>query len=272
MKVLITIYTLFFIVASSPAQIKLQWGGTFIVAAICKDGIIAACDTRASFLDKDGHVAAYFEGESKLYADGKTILGMAGIYSFDEITLSGLFNGFTSSNKTRIPLADYKEAFMNYAKKILKPAEYAVLSRNYFMTVGYQNGKPLIYTYHENRVDSITQTGYLTTDESVDNMSIIKRDLKNADFIKATEIIKEILSREIEDDNSNRIGTIGGPVFVARLTESSLNWARLGQQVDYKTRKDLIEAYNRREFTIKYRSTMDSVNLQYVFTKYLKRR
>ena len=58
-----------------------QYGGTFIGAVICSDGIVVASDSRTTFMDGKGRPFAYVDGMPKIYADRGAAVAFSGMTS-----------------------------------------------------------------------------------------------------------------------------------------------------------------------------------------------
>ena len=49
-----------------------RYGGTFIGAVICEDGIVIASDSRTTFMDGAGRTFGYLDGMPKIYVEPST--------------------------------------------------------------------------------------------------------------------------------------------------------------------------------------------------------
>src|SRR5215468_8134081 len=65
-----------------------KYGGTFIGAVICSDGIVVASDSRATFMDGQGKAFAYLDGMPKIYVDRGAAVAFSGMTSLDGELLS----------------------------------------------------------------------------------------------------------------------------------------------------------------------------------------
>src|SRR5713226_1879559 len=72
-----------------------QYGGTFIGAVICQDGIVMASDSRITFVDGAGRAFGYVDGFSNIYADGGAAVAVTGLTSVE----NELFSSFVNRNR-----------------------------------------------------------------------------------------------------------------------------------------------------------------------------
>jgi hypothetical protein len=71
-----------------------QYGGTFIGAVICSDGIIVASDSRTTFIDGGGSAFAYLDGMPKIFVNRDAAVAISGMSSLD----GELFSSFAKRN------------------------------------------------------------------------------------------------------------------------------------------------------------------------------
>src|SRR5437667_10936054 len=69
-----------------------QYGGTFIGAVICSDGIVVAADSRTTFLDGSGKAFAYLDGEPKIFVEQGAAVAVSGLASMEGEPLSSFVN------------------------------------------------------------------------------------------------------------------------------------------------------------------------------------
>src|SRR5262245_48305801 len=79
-----------------PAFAEEPWfGGTFIGAVICKDGIIIGADSRSTFMNANGSPIGYVDGMSKVFAQQETAFAVSGHTSVGD----ELFGSFVRRNE-----------------------------------------------------------------------------------------------------------------------------------------------------------------------------
>src|SRR5262245_18772063 len=72
-----------------------RYGGTFIGAVICSDGIVVASDSRITFVEPDGKPFGYVDGMPKMYIGSGAVVAVSGLTS-----LKGeLFSSFVQRNQ-----------------------------------------------------------------------------------------------------------------------------------------------------------------------------
>ena len=79
------LYLYILIVLFFSLYIKPEIKGTYIMATICQDGIIVGADSRSVFYNNSNQIIAYYEKAPKLFQYNNIIVGMAGIYSLQEV-------------------------------------------------------------------------------------------------------------------------------------------------------------------------------------------
>src|SRR5688572_24538617 len=68
----------------------MKYGGTFIGAVICQDGIVMASDSRTTFISKDGAGFAYIDGMPKIFTGPGGAVAVSGMTNLE----GELFNSF----------------------------------------------------------------------------------------------------------------------------------------------------------------------------------
>src|SRR5256885_2395929 len=72
-----------------------QYGGTFVAAIVCQDGIIVASDSRVTFSDATGRAFGYVDGFAKIYADRGAAVAVTGSTGVE----GELFSSFVNRNR-----------------------------------------------------------------------------------------------------------------------------------------------------------------------------
>ena len=87
---------------NNSASIRIK--GSFVIAAICKDGIIVASDSRGTLKDKRGRRIAYYDNNQKIFPMGNSLIADTGYTSLNDPKisfLSSLMSGFASNPLSR---------------------------------------------------------------------------------------------------------------------------------------------------------------------------
>jgi hypothetical protein len=71
-----------------------RYGGTFIGAVICEDGIVVGSDSRTTFMDGNGRPFGYLDGMQKIYVERGAAVAVSGLSSLE----GELFSSFVRRN------------------------------------------------------------------------------------------------------------------------------------------------------------------------------
>lgn len=199
--------------------------GTFIIAAICKNGIVVGADSRTVFYDNHRKIAAYFEGKPKIYQHQNILVAMAGLYTFDKIDFSDFFNKFSVSHKPNIRVSNFFPTFTKYMRSQLSKNEYEELLKNQFLICGYSANKPIIHFYNGQEKKSIfLKSQYAINYEKDNNLSQINEFLKNADVNKTLTFVEVLIEGVIKHRNKDTVSSIGGIVTLAYINLEGVKW------------------------------------------------
>src|SRR5438132_516363 len=112
-----------------------HYGGTFIGAVICDDGIVLAADSRSTFIDGSGHAFGYLDGMPKIYVDRGAAIAISGLSSLE----GELFSSFVNRNRDLLarPVNEILLGFLLWLPST-NSSSIAMIS------VGFLDGKPLI--------------------------------------------------------------------------------------------------------------------------------
>lgn len=204
---------------STPIRIK----GSFVIAAICKDGIIVASDSRGTLKDKNGRRIAYYDNNQKIFPMGNKVVADTGYASLNDPKisfLSALMSRFASNPLSRAEVDQLANAYFKYASLVLLGAAAESAKVQTLVFAGYENGRPMlcIYQGEANRATTCRSEGYVSSPrqpiaglEKVSSLS----------FGEAAKVIE----KAIEDYASAvQPGPVGGPVVVRTITRSHSQW------------------------------------------------
>src|SRR5215469_12225006 len=74
--------------SAQPAPVRVK--GSFVIAAICKDGIIVASDSRGMLKDRTGRRLAYYDTNQKIFPIGDKLIADTGYASLNDPNISFL--------------------------------------------------------------------------------------------------------------------------------------------------------------------------------------
>src|SRR5215475_1057191 len=88
-----------------PAPIRVK--GSFVIAAICKDGIVVASDSRGTLKDRRGRRIAYYELNQKIFPIGHKLIADTGYASLNDPKisfLSALMSRFAQDSLSQVDI------------------------------------------------------------------------------------------------------------------------------------------------------------------------
>ena len=100
--------TLFFytVAGANSKQVQpLRIKGSFVIAAICKDGIIVASDSRGTLKNREGRRIAYYDTNQKIFPIGDKLIADTGYASLNDAKvsfLSALMSRFSHSPLSQV--------------------------------------------------------------------------------------------------------------------------------------------------------------------------
>src|SRR5215831_21216898 len=106
-----------------PAPVRVK--GSFVIAAICKDGIIVASDSRGMLKDRQGRRLAYYDINQKIYPMRDNLIADTGYASLNDPKisfLSALMSRFAKSDSSRVEIDQLPDSYFKYSSGILSGA------------------------------------------------------------------------------------------------------------------------------------------------------
>ncbi len=203
----------------APVRIK----GSFVIAAICKDGIIVASDSRGTLKDSRGHRIAYYDINQKIFPIGNALIADTGYASLNDPNisfLSALMSRFAKNPSSRVDVADLPASYFGYAAALLPQAgaESAALQTLVFAGFRQKTAVVCIYRGESDRTTKCSSAGY------VSSPSQKIPGLQNASFLSFQQAAK--VMRQTIDDYAAAVqpGSVGGPVVMRVITRTNSEW------------------------------------------------
>lgn len=240
---------------------------TYIIAAICKDGIVVGADSRIAFLDKEGKIQACFDSSQKIFRFQDIVLAMAGTYSFDHsISFMALLERFSEVNEEKIDIDKFHDIFLRFSKTQISSEAFVELCNNQFFICGYSKGVPQIKWYHKN-VDTTLSSGYFTSIRR-DNYQVKTFEwLKQAEVDRTTFYIQNEMQRTLDRRNQINVYHSGGPASIINITSGNIAWVHKQSKNNFESIQDFQVALKQGLIKMWYRSKEDSVRFRNMFLK-----
>ncbi len=240
-----------------------QYKGTFIVEAICRNGIVVTSDSRASFFDTNKKVAVYIDNTPKIFKVKNLVIGIAGNYSLikSKITVEQILDGFKNSIPLRIPVANFYDLLLTYVKKIVSQIDDDDWKNNTIIVTGYENNKAVIYCYDHGQKPTIKYSGYKTSMPTQDSSRQYIHYLPIIGFDSAIYICKQLVN--YVSDYNNQVGerTIGGPISVFAYSKQKVYVNKIQNSNYFRNRHELYQGIKANKIKIWARSPTDSTIL-----------
>ncbi len=209
--------------ATSGSVPPLRIKGSFVIAAICKDGIIVASDSRGTLKNHQGRRIAYYDVNQKIFPIGKSVIADTGYASLNDPKisfLSALMSDFASNLRAHTGVEQLPTSYFRYVNATL-PANGADSAKvQTLMFAGYEASRPVlcIYKGESSRKMMCRSSGYFASP----NIEIggLER-VSSLSFGQAARIMRRAIS-----DYAAAIspGPVGGPVVVRVITPLRAEW------------------------------------------------
>lgn len=241
--------------------------GTYVIAGICKEGIVISSDSRFVFLSSTNKIAAWYDETPKLFGYKKIIVGMVGRYGFDDTLLfSGIFKRVCDSLENGISVRNFYNVFSKKIRMLYGESTYRIFNGNQFFVCGYESGKPLVFIHERNGSDSILTKGYYSSNTTLNGKSDIAAHLDTIGINKTAYLFETITKDIIKRQNKDTVAIFGGPISLGVIKNDRVGWVYRQQKNEYKTCKELSNAYKEGKLKMGFRSYADSI----AFEKSLK--
>lgn len=246
-------------------------GGTYIIAAICQEGIIVGADSRSCFYNKKGQIAAYYDGAQKIFQNNNIIITMAGQHIIDTISVKILLKKFQKAYKKKLEPNNFYYTFLRFASTQLSENQYKKLLNNQFLVCGYLKNRPAIYSYHGIEKDSFFKAGeYKTNDKDSDNYTDLVEYLKRADIGETLTLVKILIGNIAVGSNKDTISGVGGDASLVYITKDNVKWVQRQNKYEYNSSREFFNNYMNGNVKLWYRSKEDSILLRRGFEIYYR--
>lgn len=224
---------------NAPIRIK----GSFVIAAVCRDGIIVASDSRGTLKDHQGRRIAYYDINQKIFPIVDKLIADTGYASLNDPKisfLSTLMSNFAASPSSRVAVDALPDSYFAYASRVLPASGAASARLQTLFFGGFKNGHPMLCMYQgeSNRQTKCRLSGYLSSP----SQTISKlENVGSLSFEQAAQIMRRTI-----DDYAAAIqpGSVGGPVVIRTITKAKSQWLETPPQwPNWQSFVDLAEDY-----------------------------
>jgi hypothetical protein len=171
MRCPIPVLLAFVIVGCPNGAAPLRAHGSFMLAAICRDGIVVATDSRSTLKDSHGKAIAYFDSSPKIFSVRVFTIAYTGHALLNDPKLSWLsafVEEFARSRESDVPLEQLLPSLITFAEKRLSPEGRLSARQQTFISAGYAHGAPRL-CYYQGQSDGsygCISSGYLPCSSS----------------------------------------------------------------------------------------------------------
>jgi hypothetical protein len=188
-----------------------QYGGTFIAAVICQDGIVVAADSRTTFIDTNGRAFGYVDGLPKIFVDRGPAVAVTGMTGVE----GELFSGFVDRNRFLLE-RPVNEILFGFAVWL----PYTNSNNIGLLSAGFLDGKAMICSKSPILPQHCSNSGFISNK----NSPTLRESLSKLGHTPTTAEAAAALKIAI-DDYSRTDTSVGGPVSLLKLAnEKAPEW------------------------------------------------
>lgn len=223
---LILLLTTFSGIAAASEQAKsapLRVKGSFLIAAICKDGIIVASDSRGTLKDRQGRPTAYYDINQKIFPMGNKLIAATGYSSLNDPNisfLSALMSLFAGNSLSRVEVDELPDSYFKYASLVLPLAGAKSAKVQTLVFAGFERSRPMVCLYDgaSSGATVCRSSGYVSSPRQ---RVIGLEKPSSLSFQEAAHVMQRTI-----DDFAAAVqpGSVGGPVVIRTITRSTSRW------------------------------------------------
>jgi hypothetical protein len=181
-----------------------QYGGTFIAAVICSDGIVLASDSRLTFADANGHAFGYVDGFPKIFVDRGAAVAVTGLTSVE----NEMFSSFVNRNRFLLE-RQVNEILFGFGLWL----PFTNSNNIGMISAGFFDDKPMLCSKAPITPQSCSSAGFISNKYSL----VLRDKLAAVGHVPATAEAADILKVAIEE-YSRTDQTVGGAITILKLT------------------------------------------------------
>lgn len=130
-----------------PVACTLLLKGSFVIVAICRDGIILASESRANIFDKtdkEQRPIAYYDGIQKIYPIGSVAMAETGQGLIMNVFFSEIVNQFVQATGSSLRADQLLPMFISYCERQYPFMAVQEIKKQKLFSAGYINNHPTI--------------------------------------------------------------------------------------------------------------------------------
>lgn len=200
--------------------------GSFVIAAICKDGIIVAAESRANIFDKtdeNREPIAYYDTEQKLFPIGQSRVI---VHTGQGLILNIFFSAIVEKISTVLAkpqINNLLPTFIAHCQKNYPEAAVNEIKKQILFAAGYINSHPTICYFNLQQAQPygcIQDSGFIESAPTI----LREHDISILSCEEATNLAEKAIQKYADEDD--RWKTIGGPVSIVQITQDDCKWLK----------------------------------------------
>jgi hypothetical protein len=234
-------------------SLKKQAHGTLVFTVICKDGILIASDSRASFTigkGKSQKVYAYLDNNQKIFTIGNFKIGVTGLSMLNKQFISEIIEKFNKTFNPDSTLENTFNTFLSFLKIKMNVPDSSIFGENQYILAGYENSKPITLGISSGRTIREMRIGGLIHSDKNFEGYLKKPSNMELTCINIAPLLESAIYRFADDKNDNMIG---GPIHIIQIgPDNTFFEIKSFNTITFKTYKEYAEAILNNKLKVEY--------------------
>jgi hypothetical protein len=225
---------------------NIRCGGSFVISAICRDGIILASESRANIFhrtDPSQTPLAYYDTCQKIFPIGEAAIAETGQGLIGNAFFSAIVGDFSQRIIQHPSSNNLLSLFIDHCKKTMQPDVFAEIRKQKLFAAGYNGSIPFVCYFNEQQPDGpfgCINAGLIESYKT--SLSERKDELKNLTVTKVAQLSQKAIQSYAGE--GERWKSIGGPIDVLCITPSGSCWLKKNTpDQKYTSVKEFVIAY-----------------------------
>ena len=228
--------------------------GSFVLTAICKDGIIVASESRANIFDtadKQQSPIAYYDTIQKVFPLGANALAETGQGLILGRFVSAIVQDFSKGTTTPLLVDNLLPSFLEYCRRAYPTQAVAQIRRQKMFAAGYKQGIPTLCYFNEDQPSGpfgcIQGSGFIGSAPTL--LTEYSAKLSSMSAGEAAALSEKAILEYARQDN--RWKTMGGPISILLVTPFGSEWLKNPPAPQkWQSTQDMITAYRAGDFVL----------------------
>jgi hypothetical protein len=228
--------------------------GSFVIAAMCQDGVVVVSESRASIFDKTDQnqtPIAYYDICQKVFPIRNLALAETGQGLILNVFFSAIVEDFTQALVRQPSALRLLPTFVQFCQARYPAPLLVEIRRQKLFGAGYEDGRPLVCYFNEEQEPGpfgcIKDAGFIESAPTsfADHADALPSMSCNEVAAVARQAIEEFAS------DGDHWKTIGGPLDVLHVTAAGCHWVQKSTPAqDWRYVQDFVRSYHQGQATI----------------------